>query len=73
VKTHSKPLVAPGERRQGIDRRRRESAPPGAWERRRSVEPRKPEVAEVEMTPSQWDALHGDAFPQAAGTPSGTS
>jgi hypothetical protein len=55
------------ERRSGHDRRRHECAPPGTWERRRSVEPRKPDVAELEITPSQWDLLHGDAFPVPSG------
>ena len=48
------------ERRSGTDRRRVEGNPPVRWERRRGIEPRKPEVVELEMTASQWDALHGD-------------
>jgi hypothetical protein len=70
VNTHGKTRARPTERRSGSDRRLRESTPPGAWERRRSVEPRKPEVAELDITPSQWDLLHGDAFPAANGKPS---
>jgi len=41
-------------------------APPGGWERRRNVEPRKPEVTELEISPSQWDALQGEVQPAAA-------
>ena len=73
VNTHGKTQTRPAERRSGKDRRRRESTPPAGWERRRSVEPRKPDVAELEITPSQWDLLHGDAFPVANGTPTGGS
>jgi hypothetical protein len=73
VNTHGKTQTRPAERRSGNDRRRRESTPPAGWERRRSVEPRKPDVAELEITPSQWDLLHGDAFPVANGTPTGGS
>jgi hypothetical protein len=68
VKTHEQGKGPPGlaERRSGIDRRRRESTPPASWERRRAIEPRKPEVAELQLTPSQWDALLDDAAPAAA-------
>jgi hypothetical protein len=61
VKTHGKSQPGSIERRSGNDRRRLESAPPASWERRRAIEPRKPEVAELEMTTSQWDALNDDA------------
>ena len=71
VTTHGKTQAQSVERRSGKDRRRHESQPPGTWERRRSVEPRKPEVAELEITPSQWDLLHGDALPVANGTRAG--
>ena len=57
VKAHGNSPPSPIERRSGNDRRRRESTPPASWERRRAIEPRKPEVAELEMTPSQWDLL----------------
>jgi hypothetical protein len=69
VNTPGKTQKRPAERRSGHDRRRHESAPPGSWERRRSIEPRKPDVAELEITPSQWDLLHGVAFPAANGAP----
>ncbi|MGV8824241.1 hypothetical protein [Methylibium petroleiphilum] len=49
----------PTERRTGRDRRRTESPePPGGRERRRNVEPRKPDVAELDLSLSQWDALN---------------
>lgn len=50
----SPPLV---ERRSGRDRRQVDKGPPGGRERRVSVEPRKPEVVEREVSPSEWDAL----------------
>jgi hypothetical protein len=63
------PTTAPplAERRSGQDRRRRDAAPPGGWERRRNVEPRKPDVVELEISPSQWDALQSE-FPHAGST-----
>jgi hypothetical protein len=60
VKTEFKPSTASLERRSGHDRRQREDAPPRGWDRRRGVEPRRPEVVELDLTPSQWDALGGD-------------
>jgi len=57
VKAQGNSPPGSNERRSGNDRRRRESAPPASWERRRAIEPRKPEVAELEMTASQWDLL----------------
>jgi hypothetical protein len=60
----------PSDRRSGRDRRQQDIPPPRGWERRRRVEPRRPEVVELELTPSQWDALHNGAFGAAAG-PSG--
>jgi hypothetical protein len=59
------PAVAPAprttDRRTGIDRRRVDLGPPKGIERRRSVEPRKPDVQEVDLTASDWanfDALN---------------
>ena len=69
--TNCKSQAVAVERRLGNDRRRRDSAPPASWERRRSIEPRKPEVVEMEMTPSQWDALDGSASLALPGTPAG--
>jgi len=45
------------ERRSGRDRRKLDKGPPTGRERRVSVEPRKPEISEVEITPSEWGAL----------------
>ena len=47
------------ERRSGEDRRKLDQGPPGKHERRRSMEPRKPEVVELDMTDSEWAALNG--------------
>jgi hypothetical protein len=45
------------ERRSGVDRRQVNKPPPGGRERRTSMEPRKPEVNELEITPSDWARL----------------
>jgi hypothetical protein len=68
LKAQGKSQPASIERRTGNDRRHRETSPPASWERRRAIEPRKPEVAELEMTTSIWDALHDDASLAASGT-----
>jgi hypothetical protein len=52
-----KPHTTHKERRSGSDRRRAEKGPPGVRERRRTLEARKPEVSEIEMTASEWIAL----------------
>lgn len=56
------------ERRSGADRRRVDKGPPGGRERRRLVEPRLPDVAEIEMSPSEWDALSKSLPPPARAT-----
>ena len=50
------------ERRSGTDRRRADKGPPGRVDRRRVVEPRKPEVAELNVSDSEWGALTEQAF-----------
>jgi hypothetical protein len=60
TKANGNPQAVPVERRSGIDRRQQEGPPPFRTERRRGVEPRRPEVTELDMTPSQWDTLHAD-------------
>ena len=45
------------ERRSGVDRRQVDKGPPDGRERRRGIEPRKPEVIEREPTPSEWAIL----------------
>ncbi len=52
------------ERRSGKERRRRDTLAPGLPERRRSIEPRKPEVQELELSPSQWADLENLAAPK---------
>jgi hypothetical protein len=50
------------ERRSGKDRRQGDKGPPGRVDRRRVVEPRKPEVAELNLSDSEWGALTDAAF-----------
>jgi hypothetical protein len=54
------------DRRSGADRRRIDKGPPGRVDRRRVVEPRRPEVAELNLTDSEWGALTEQAFSAAA-------
>lgn len=51
------------DRRSGVDRRRVDKGPPGARERRRLVEPRRPEVAELEMSEAEWAQLSAELPP----------
>lgn len=51
------------DRRSGEDRRVVEGEPPGKVERRRGIESRRPEVIELEMTPSEWGALSEEPGP----------
>lgn len=54
------------DRRSGTDRRQREQGAPDGHERRVGLEPRRPEVHELSITPSQWAALQdGDTVPMA--------
>lgn len=49
------------DRRSGVDRRKVDVGPPaGTRERRRGIEPRQPEVQELQLTDSQWGALDRD-------------
>jgi hypothetical protein len=45
------------ERRVGIDRRKHDKGPPDGRDRRVGMEPRQPDVAELDMTPQEWAAL----------------
>lgn len=45
------------DRRSGRDRRNAEAGPPTPYERRRTIEPRQPEVAELELSPEELEAL----------------
>jgi hypothetical protein len=56
---------SPGDRRSGRDRRQKDAGLPNGRERRRNVEARRPDVAEIEMTPSQWARLHAETQPSA--------
>jgi hypothetical protein len=66
MKTPAKKSAAPAapaapatvERRSGRDRRVIDIPPPKGRERRRTAEPRKPEVTEIDMTASQWAHLN---------------
>jgi hypothetical protein len=49
--------VVGGDRRSGKDRRTKDLGPPGKTERRRSLESRKPDVTEIEMSATDWSAL----------------
>jgi hypothetical protein len=51
------------ERRSGADRRRVDKGPPSGGERRRLVEPRRPEVEELEMSLSEWAQLNAELPP----------
>jgi hypothetical protein len=54
---------AQADRRSGADRRRVDKGPPGGRERRRLVEPRRPEVAELDMSESEWASLAAELPP----------
>ena len=61
VPTHLESLVEQRrghDRRSGRDRRHADAGPPGKHERRTTVEARKPDVAEVTMSDSQWLVLN---------------
>lgn len=57
----------PVERRSGQDRRKTDALPDGWRDRRRNLEARRPEVAEVDLTASQWAAF--DLEPPAPNGP----
>ena len=54
---NTKSTVPSADRRSGKDRRQVEVGPPSRHERRRAIEPRQPEVIELELSESQWGAL----------------
>jgi hypothetical protein len=58
------PTAPPVERRAGRDRRDAEIGPPSRHERRTTLEARKPQVVELEMSPSEW-AMFGGPPPGA--------
>ncbi|MBS0442199.1 MAG: hypothetical protein JSR38_09625 [Proteobacteria bacterium] len=60
VVTQGKRKTPAADRRSGGDRRRVDKGSPNGRERRVGMEPRKPEISEVEITPSEWAALEED-------------
>jgi len=61
------PAMPSTERRSGRDRRKLDKGSPVGRERRISVEPRKPEITEVEITPSEWGALEEELLRRKPG------
>ena len=62
-KTETTKAQRVGDRRSGVDRRKVDVGPPGIVDRRRSVESRKPDVIEIDMTNSEWGALQKPSPP----------
>lgn len=58
-----RPARTAAERRSGEDRRRRDGVNPKGADRRRSIEPRGPEVREVALPPEEWQRLYGKKPP----------
>lgn len=54
----------PTDRRSGADRRQSDAQPPAQIERRQTIEPRQPEVVEIEISPEQLIALGFEAPPK---------
>lgn len=68
MSTHTdKSRLPAAERRSGMDRRVRDVAIPKGCDRRRGVEPRKPEVREIAPSDSLWASF--DVDPPAGGNP----
>lgn len=65
MKSNQKPSAAwtGAERRSGKDRRVQDVGPKGDRERRRSLEARKPEVVEIQMTDDEWGRLYQTGVP----------
>jgi hypothetical protein len=61
VQRHGDPKTVP-DRRSGKERRKTEMAPVKGRDRRRNIEPRRPVVTEIELTPTEWDDLQQQAF-----------
>jgi hypothetical protein len=65
-KPNSAPTPPRSDRRTGVDRRKVDKGPPaGMRDRRVHIEPRKPDVQEVEISPSDWANLTGLPPPPA--------
>jgi hypothetical protein len=63
MKPNSKSRPPAVDRRSGRDRRARDIGPPSGRDRRRSLEPRKPEVVEIEVSAEEWAALQAELAP----------
>ncbi len=50
------PTPPAADRRKG-ERRQRDGDPPGRHERRKGIEPRQPEVSELDLSHSEWAAI----------------
>ena len=57
------------ERRSGRDRRQVDKGPPGGRDRRVNIEPRRPEVVELEVSVSEWLALQEATSPIDSASP----
>jgi len=69
----SRPTAAPTERRSGRDRRQVEKGPPGSRDRRVGLEPRRPEVVELEVSVSEWLALQAAMASTSPASPAGAA
>lgn len=52
------------ERRSGRDRRGKDKGSPTGRDRRVGMEPRRPEVTEVEFSPSEWERMEAAFKPE---------
>ena len=66
--SHAKKSDQP-DRRSGAHRRRVDKGPPGGRERRRRGAPRRPAVAEIEMSESEWASLAAELPPPSPPSP----
>ncbi|MGD9831992.1 MAG: hypothetical protein AB7U92_04495 [Piscinibacter sp.] len=65
--TSAKKPSQASDRRTGRDRRKADRGSPTGRERRVGMEPRKPEISEIEVTPSEWAALEEQLKPPSKG------
>jgi len=63
----SPPSSSEAERRSGRDRRKADKGSPIGRERRVGMEPRKPEISEVDLSPSEWAALEEELLRRKPG------
>jgi len=60
-------LSRPAERRTGRDRRKLDTSLEPRFERRRGVEPRRPELIELDLSLNEWEQLCRDLLPAKVG------